>query len=91
MTNIEKAQEIAEEYRAAVATHTDCFDENDRDCLYEDMYENVLNMAEWKDRQFEDYIEVNKQPVLASETDDTVVGYSIDVDKIFEWLKTVQK
>ena len=56
MTNKEKAQEIAEEYRASVATHTDCFDENDLDCLYEDMYENVLNMAEWKDVQFDSMI-----------------------------------
>ena len=55
MTNKEKAQEMAEEYRVA-ARRNDCFDENELDCLYEDMYKYVLNMAEWKDGQFDSMI-----------------------------------
>ena len=80
-TNEEKAREIAKEYRAVLAANTD-FDVNDLDLAEEDATRLTLDMAEWKDHQFREYIETHKQPVLASETDDTIVGYSIDVDKI---------
>lgn len=53
MTNEEKAREMAEEYRAVLAANTD-FDVNDLDLAEEDVTRLMLDMAEWKDRQFKE-------------------------------------
>lgn len=71
MTNEEKAREIAE-----------CNDGH----INIISFKSAKIMAEWKDQQFKEYIETHKQPVLASETDDTIVGYSIDADEIINEL-----
>lgn len=36
-----------------------------------------------------EWVEERKQPVLASDTDDTIVGYSISVEEFIEWLKSM--
>lgn len=56
MNNREKAREIAKEYRAVLAANTD-FDVNDLDLAEEDATRLTLEMAEWKDQQFKEYLE----------------------------------
>lgn len=44
---------------------------------------DIENVRKW--------VNDNKQPVLASETDDTVVGYCISVEEFIEWLKSTEE
>lgn len=60
MTNEEKAKETAEEYRAVLAANTD-FDVNDLDLAEEDITKLTLDMAEWKDQRFKEYLEKKKE------------------------------
>lgn len=63
MTNEEKAREMAEEYRAVLAANTD-FDVNDLDLAEEDATRLILDMAEWKDQQFKEYLEENFADII---------------------------
>lgn len=60
MTNEEKAREMAEEYGAVLAANTD-FDVNDLDLAKEDATRLTLDMAEYKDQQFKEYLEKKKE------------------------------
>lgn len=64
MSNEEKAREMAEKYRAMLATNTD-FDVNDLDLAEEDATRLTLEMAEWKDQQFKEYLEKKSQKLIS--------------------------
>lgn len=78
MTNVEKAREMAEEYRAVLAANTD-FDVNDLDLAEEDATRLTLDMAEWKDHQFKEYLERKRDMY-----EDNQIGYILYDETINE-------
>ena len=80
MTNEQKAQEMAEEYRTALVANTD-FDVNDLDLAEEDATRLTLDMAEWKDWQFKKYLEKKR--------DDMIINFNITQDGDFLTKRTV--
>ena len=80
MTNIEKAREIAEKNRCCYPEDMACEYYSDEEC-----YTSALEMANWKDQQFKEYLEKKrKEKSLGIPIEEYGMGFKDGIDYILD-------